>query len=203
MPKIKLTKNELKQQRESLKRYMRYLPTLKLKKQQLQVEIEKIHRTITNLFFQIERLERKVYAWVDVFAEEVGFEQLLKLKEIKTEAGNIAGIDIPLFVGVDFIEEPYSLMLTPFWVDRAIEVCKEQIKLKVQIVIARKQQAILEEELRITVQRVNLFEKVKIPEARESIRVINIFLGDLQTAEVVRGKIAKAKIEKKKEVSLV
>ncbi|NQT28218.1 MAG: hypothetical protein HQ570_01315, partial [Candidatus Omnitrophica bacterium] len=44
-----------------------------------------------------------------------------------------------------------------------------------------------------------LFEKVKIPEARETIRVIQIHLGELQTAEVVRGKIAKAKIEKRKE----
>ncbi|HDN58588.1 MAG TPA: V-type ATP synthase subunit D, partial [Candidatus Marinimicrobia bacterium] len=60
---------------------------------------------------------------------------------------------------------------------------------------------ILREELRVTVQRINLFEKVKIPETRENIRKIQIFLGDLQTAEVVRGKIAKAKLEKRREVS--
>ncbi|MCX5669743.1 MAG: hypothetical protein NTU94_00260, partial [Planctomycetota bacterium] len=43
------------------------------------------------------------------------------------------------------------------------------------------------------IQRVNLFEKIKIPEAREAIRVIRIRLGDEMTAAVGRAKIAKAK----------
>ena len=59
----------------------------------------------------------------------------------------------------------------------------------------------LREELRITIQRINLFEKVKIPESRENIRIIRIYLGDIQTAEVVRGKISKSKIQKKKELA--
>ena len=49
------------------------------------------------------------------------------------------------------------------------------------------------EELRTTSQRVNLFEKVKIPECRENIRVIKIAIGDEQTAAVTRGKIAKSR----------
>lgn len=53
----------------------------------------------------------------------------------------------------------------------------------------------LEQELRSTAQRVNLFEKVKIPEAKENIRVIGIYLGDQQTSAVVRGKIAKKKLQ--------
>ena len=52
---------------------------------------------------------------------------------------------------------------------------------------------ILSKELRTTSQRVNLFEKVKIPEAKENIRVINIFLGDQQTSGVARSKLAKGK----------
>ena len=39
----------------------------------------------------------------------------------------------------------------------------------------------------------NLFEKVKIPEAKENIRTINIFLGDQQTSGVARSKLAKGK----------
>ena len=42
MAKIKLTKNELKVQKDALKMYRRYLPTLTLKKQQLQAEIRAI-----------------------------------------------------------------------------------------------------------------------------------------------------------------
>ena len=42
MATIKLTKNELKSQKDALKMYKRYLPTLLLKKQQLQTEIRTI-----------------------------------------------------------------------------------------------------------------------------------------------------------------
>ena len=68
------------------------------------------------------------------------------------------------------------------------------------MLVYHKQMEILKEELRITTQRVNLFEKVKIPESKENIRIIQIYLGELQTAGVVRGKIAKAKLERKKEL---
>ena len=40
----------------------------------------------------------------------------------------------------------------------------------------------LARELRLTAQRVNLFEKVKIPEAQDHIRRLAIYLGDQQTA---------------------
>jgi V/A-type H+-transporting ATPase subunit D len=130
--------------------------------------------------------------------------EFFQVKEVTTDQENIAGIDIPTFVEVVFTDKEYDFYTIPLWVDRAIAVVKEQIKRQVQLKIAKKQEAILREELRITIQRIKLFEEVKIPEARENIRVIQIFLGDQMTAEVVRGKIAKAKIEKKKqEVSAV
>ena len=88
--------------------------------------------------------------------------------------------------------------MTPLWIDAALDMCRRQIENRVKREIAERQEAILREELRITIQRIKLFEEVKIPEAREAIRIIQIFLGDQQTAEVVRGKIAKGKIEKKK-----
>ena len=59
----------------------------------------------------------------------------------------------------------------------------------------RRRVELLEQELRSTAQRVNLFEKGKIPEAKENIRVIGIYLGDQQTSAVVRGKIAKKKLQ--------
>lgn len=150
------------------------------------------------------RVERQVSAWAGLFAEDVDFDQFFSVQEIQTETGNITGIDIPVYAGVAFEEAEYDFYTTPLWVDRAIEVCKEQIKRHAEAAVCRRQREILQEELRITIQRIKLFEEVKIPEARENIRVIQIFLGDQMTAEVVRGKIAKAKIERKKhEVSRV
>jgi V/A-type H+-transporting ATPase subunit D len=199
MPRIKFTKNELKKQKEALFRFRRYLPTLILKKQQLQMEIRKIKTKKDELDHQQSEIENDLFSWVGLFAQDYDLSVLITVKDIKTEEGNIAGIDIPVFVDLvaDILE--YDLFEYPLWVDRALLELQKLLRLKAELVILNKQLTLLAEELRITSQRVNLFEKVKIPEAQENIRVIKIYLGDQQTNAVVRGKIAKNKITKKGE----
>ncbi len=196
MAKIKLTKGELKRQRDALKRYERYLPTLQLKKQQLQMEIlrqvllleEKRHLEVTKA--------KSVESWAGLLAETVvDIKPWLKPKRISTGAKNIAGVDIPIFESVDFEAAQYDLFIVPLWVDRALEVLRALVSLRCEIAEIEKGIAILRQELRITTQRVNLFEKVKIPEAEESIRLIKIYIGDQLTNAVGRCKIAKKKIE--------
>ena len=194
MAKIKFTKNELKKQKDSLKRFLRYLPTLMLKKQQLQMEIRKIEVQQAELQRNREERFRGVLRWIAVFGEDVAFSELLTVKSLETEIGNIAGVDIPVFQNIQFEVAAYDLFELPLWVDMAIEEVKELASLDARINLLTKQADLLGEELRITSQRVNLFEKVKIPETRENIRMIQIYLGDEQTAAVVRGKIAKKKL---------
>ena len=198
MPKIKLTKNELKKQKESLKRFTRYLPTLELKKQQLLVEVRNVQREVREIENEIKKLENDVDKWIDVFGEDVGIQDLFEIKEVNTTTDNIAGIDVPIFKDLNIETEEYDLMKYPLWVDFGLEAVKKIIKLKTKIDILHEQQDILESELRITIQRINLFDKIKIPESRDNIRKIRIFLGDQQTAAVVRGKISKSKLEKKR-----
>jgi len=199
MAKIKHTKNELKAQREALARYERFLPTLELKKNQLVTEIRHLSLAIEQVEEEIRKVTEQVFAWVDVMAEEVDLKAWLKIKEIHTDEGNIAGIEIRIFRQVEFEDVPYDFFTTPLWVDRALSILKEQIARRIKIKILQEQIEVLQQELRVTIQRINLFEKVKIPETRENIRIIQIFLGDAQTAEVVRGKIAKSKIQSKRE----
>ncbi|HPY00741.1 MAG TPA: V-type ATP synthase subunit D [Candidatus Marinimicrobia bacterium] len=199
MAKIKHTKNELKAQREALARYERFLPTLELKKSQLVTEIRHLSLAIEQVEEEIRKITEQVFTWVDVMAEEVDLKAWLKIKEIHTDEGNIAGIEIRIFRQVEFEDVPYDFFTTPLWVDRALSILKEQIARRIKIKILQEQIEVLQQELRVTIQRINLFEKVKIPETRENIRIIQIFLGDAQTAEVVRGKIAKSKIQSKRE----
>ena len=58
MAKVRLTKNELKKQKDNLKRYLRYLPTLELKKKQLLVEIRRIQNEIERLREEDQRAEQ-------------------------------------------------------------------------------------------------------------------------------------------------
>jgi V/A-type H+-transporting ATPase subunit D len=197
MAKIKLTKNELKKQKDSLKMYRRYLPTLMLKKQQLQGEIRSTELRIKELRLEKDQLDESFRTWVGVFGEKGFFTPgLLKITNLKTSVGNIAGVVIPVFEGADFEVFPYNLVRTPLWLDTAVEKMKQVILLDLEARIAEEQRKRLDHELRITTQRVNLFEKIKIPETRGNIKKIQVYLGDQQTSAVVRGKIAKTGLER-------
>jgi V/A-type H+-transporting ATPase subunit D len=196
MAKIKLTKNELKRQKDALKRFLRYLPTLVLKKQQLQMEIRKVEVQQVAKRRAREEAYRQLEQWIALFGEELGLADLINVDRLTVTAGNIAGVDIPQYRGIEYREEPYDLFATPLWADAAVAKLRELSGLDAEVEVLDRQIRLLGEELRITSQRVNLFEKVKIPETREHIRRIQIYLGDEQTAAVVRGKIAKGKLER-------
>src|SRR3990172_2565094 len=194
MAKIKYTKNELKAQKDNLKRFNRYLPTLVLKKHQLQMEILRVQTLQNEKLKARKEIEGWVGSWVGVFGEGIEIENYIRLKSVIIDTGNVAGIDIPVFKGIEFEDISYDLFLNPLWVDRAVEELLKIYTIIVELKILQEQINLLREEQRITTQRVNLFEKVKIPEAKENIRIIQIYLGDQQTAAVVRGKISKNKI---------
>jgi V/A-type H+-transporting ATPase subunit D len=201
MAKIRLTKNELKKQKDALKRFTRYLPTLQLKKQQLQTEIRNVESRQTELRGRKDKFDSDFRSWVAVFGERESFivdvgKPILSVKAIRTGKGNIAGVEIPIFAGADFALAEYDLHARPLWIDKAAERLQDVLLLDLEIRILDEQAKLLRHELRITTQRVNLFEKIKIPEAKETIRKIGIYLGDQQTAAVVRGKIAKKNLEK-------
>jgi V/A-type H+-transporting ATPase subunit D len=188
---VKLTKNELKRQKDALKRYRRYLPTLLLKKQQLQMVIRQIEGRLADEARSRQVLIDGAATWLDLFAEPFPFRDWLMVKNVETEMANVAGVEIPVFKSMEFAAAVHDLFLTPPWVDEALSLFAALARLDVEIGLLQRQVALLAAELRVTSQRVNLFEKVKIPQAIECIRRIHIFLGDQQTAAVVRGKIAK------------
>lgn len=198
---VKLTKNELKVQKDRLKQFQRYLPTLQLKKQQLQSVVMQV----TAQLEQVEQQRRAAVAglddWVAVFAENDSFpadkrlETLIRPHHVVCGEENIAGVTVPVFQELGFEEIQYDAADYPLWVDTAAVRLREIARLDALEKTLRRQVELLEQELRSTAQRVNLFEKVKIPEAKENIRVIGIYLGDQQTSAVVRGKIAKKKLQ--------
>ncbi len=195
MAKIKLTKNELKVQKDALKMYRRYLPTLTLKKQQLQSEIRTIEAKAKAVRKERENLEFGFREWIAVFSEMDAFpEGIITVSNIRKGTGNIAGVDIPTFEGADFRRGDYDLYETPLWVDIAANHMEKAMSLDLEAEVLDEQVRLLEIELLATSQRVNLFEKVKIPETEENIKKISIYMADQQVSAVVRSKISKRKI---------
>jgi len=196
MEKIKLTKGELKRQRDALKQFQRYLPTLQLKQQQLQLEILQQNIILQEIKQTLIKKRQMIHSWAGLLAEpQVEIKLFLKPDRIITHLKNIAGVDIPIFDSIEFGEKEYDLFLMPLWLDTAIFALRELIVLNQEIFTRQEGVNILRQELRITAQRVNLFEKVKIPLAEENIRLIKIYIGDQMANAVGRSKIAKRKIE--------
>lgn len=202
MAKIKHTKNELKVQRDALKRFKRYLPTLLLKKQQLQLEVRQLENKIEAKQEEERKLLDDLSAWVRLFSEPIDFAAFVQLETVEKATGNIAGVNIPILQNVIFKKTTPDLFATPAWLDDGLRCLEQLTHLRIELKFIREQLRLLADELRTTSQRVNLFEKVKIPECQDNIRVIRIFLGDMDTAGVARAKIAKGKSVVKEEVGV-
>lgn len=193
MAKLKKTKNELKSQREALRRYERFLPTLELKKQQLQREIRRAEAELRRAGERRDELLTGLRPWAGLLTTLPGLESYIRLKGLDLDWVNVAGVNVPVLVGGDFELLDVDYFATPVWLDDAVKVLVELVRLRADIHVLERRRELLGEELRLTSQRVNLFEKVMIPRAHDSIRVIRIALGDAQTAAVARAKLAKSK----------
>ncbi len=198
MAKVKLTKTALKQERDALKQYERFLPTLQLKKQQLQLEMRLCLEQIAANEEQETASKNTLRSWSALFGDNASPEMIRKriaVRAVRTEVQNIAGVTVPKYQGVDFEELPCDLYLDEPWLDDAVSAVKKIVEIRKEREVIREQYRLIGQELRTTTQRVNLFEKVKIPEAKENIRLIQIAIGDAQTSAVVRSKIAKKKLQ--------
>ena len=195
MAKIKLTKTELKAQTDALKRFQRFLPMLQLKKQQLQSEIAGITAKADEVTAKEKAVREGLDRWVGLFAtDESLLAGLVKVRSVNTGTANIAGVAIPTFDSIETDVKEVDPWATPAWVDDGVSTTTQILSLQCERAIFEEQRRLIAAELQQTSQRVNLFEKVKIPQCKEAIRVIKIALGDEQTAAVTRGKIAKSRV---------
>jgi V/A-type H+-transporting ATPase subunit D len=144
-----------------------------------------------------EQMEESLKRWVSIFCDEGVFTpDIVRITKLQLTEGNVAGVPIPIYHGAEFETAQYDLLKKPLWLDAAVDFMKKMLALDMQLHCLEEQQRRLRKELQTTSQRVNLFEKIKIPEAKTNIKKIGIYLGDQQTAAVVRGKISKRGMER-------
>jgi V/A-type H+/Na+-transporting ATPase subunit D len=194
--KLKYNKTSLKAQRDGLAKYEKFLPILQLKKMQLQIVIRQIEPQIEEKRRLLREAAESVQPWSKYLTDPaVDIHDFLAIQEVRLHTDNIAGVDVPEFMGILFKDAPYSFFTTPPWLDMAISSLQRIVTLREELRVLLRKEALIREELRTTAQRCNLFEKKLIPELKENIRRIRIFLGDEETASVGRAKLAKAKIQ--------
>ena len=123
---IKLTKNEQKVQKDHLKEYQRYLPTLQLKKQQLQSVIMQVKDDLAAKEVEREQMIGDLDDWVAVFSENTLFDTekqldtLVQPDKVISGIENVAGVKIPAFRELTFKDISYNVDDYPLWVDTAL-----------------------------------------------------------------------------------
>lgn len=199
MSVIKLNKTELKTQKNLLAQLIKYLPTLQLKKQQLQAEVENTKNMENAILSSIDKRRKYMSTWSIVLSQKltINVYQMVEIDQIITETENISGVDVKVFKDMSFKPFEYSFFIKPVWVDRAYEELRALVVDREKLKIIRERLELLSEELRQTSIKVNLFEKRMIPQCKENIRKIKIFLGDQEIAAICNAKIAKDKLKRK------
>jgi V/A-type H+-transporting ATPase subunit D len=192
MARLALNKASLSKQSRQLKTFDRFLPSLDLKRKQLMAEQAREGAAMERTRQDMEALRDRVAAQIPMLANrEIELSELVKVKSASLGEHNVVGTRLPTLESVEVQVRDYGYLAKPHWVDRLVAELTRMLEFQVQLAVQQRRAALLDEAARKVTQRVNLFEKVLIPRARENIRKIKIYLADAERAAVVRSKIAK------------
>lgn len=194
MAKLALNKSTLNKESRRLKSYRQVVPALDLKRKQLMAARVETQQSLQAYQADLAQLREKVEGELTLLAShEIDLSTLLKVTKLTLVSQNLVGLKLPLLDELVVERQAYSRLVTPFWVDLLVSCLEEALQLEVRIAIENKRLDLLGKGLQKTTQRLNLFEKVLIPQSEKNLRKIHIALSDAERAGVVRAKIAKNK----------
>ena len=196
MARLLLNKSQLTRETANLAMYRRFLPALDLKRQQLMAEKKKTEARLAEIEKGIPEQIASIGAEIPMLADkDIDLNGAVQIKSVKIAERNVVGLQLPFLAKIELDVVPYGYLVRPHWVDLLVKRLGEVLQLQVEAKIVRRRINLLDAAIKKVMQKINLFEKVLIPEAKANIGRIQIALGDLERAAVVTSKIAKRKRE--------
>ena len=190
--KFQYNKTYLQQLNRELKVRVNALPTLVAKESALRVEVKKAKEQAHELEARIAK-DREAIASANRLWTEMP-EGLVKVDKLSVTVKKIAGVKTPVLDHASFDIARYSLATEAAWIPEGVEILKNIAELKIKLALAKKKVQILEYARKKTTQKVNLYEKVQIPEYNEAIRKIKRFMEDEDNLAKSSQKILKVKL---------
>ncbi|MCP4752857.1 MAG: V-type ATP synthase subunit D [Proteobacteria bacterium] len=191
--KFQYNKTYLQQLNKELTVREKALPTLQAKESALRNEVRMIKQVVREM---AEEIEEKMEALTETNRFWCEFPPLLSIAEVKVGIKSIAGVKTPYLEELVFEEKPFSLHSSPNWFLSGLVILKAIVELRIKSKLARKKLELLEYARKKTTQKVNLYEKVQIPEYNEAILKIKRYLEDYENLAKSSQKILKAKLER-------
>lgn len=197
MSRLAYNKTNLNRQKQASQTYARYLPALELKQQQLLLERRKTQAQLHGVARQIAELEQRVHRQLPMLAAgNIDLSGLVQITGIDIATDNLVGVKLPRLADAAIERTPYGMLARPHWVDTLASCWQDMLRLRLEEQVLQQRLTLLEAAVRKITQRVNLFGQVLIPNAKNTIQRIGIFLADQERAAIVRAKIAKQRVQK-------
>lgn len=197
--KILMNKNTLAQLKLELKEYKTALPVFEMKEQQLKESIQVVEHSIDRLSQAIESTDAATKPWAAVMAEDtIDLSNIVNIDKVTTHTKEIAGVTIEVFEDITFKNTEIDLFNTPLWIDSAIVSIQDQKTDYILIEIEQRNLERIHEELAEARRMKNALKEVFIPETKENIRKIEIYLGDVERLAIGCAKLVKKKKQDKK-----
>ena len=194
--RIKLNKVSLREQKQKMALYQRFLPALEARKQQFLMQLGVVRKDIRKQEDALAQLMADMALWAPLIRDMEGLlKSFLTIRQIRVALHNVAGLKIPLFEEAVFEDPAYSVFATSYSFEIVLERLREAIRRREKLKILLEQERILADGFRKTSQRINLYEQRLIPECREALRKIAVYLQDQQAAAVGVAKVAKRLLE--------
>ncbi|WP_421753557.1 V-type ATP synthase subunit D [Croceimicrobium sp.] len=185
---ISYNKSTIQEFRKQLQVRRKALPVLMRKETALRQVIADRKPALKQLQKEYQAEWKRLQGYENIWND---LPSVLRVKSIQTEEHNIAGTRIKRLVKVEYEAMQLNPLYEPAWMPAALEALQNLIELKLQLQYRQKELDTLEQARKKTTQKVNLYEKVQIPEYEEGIRKVKRFLEDKENIATAAKKIAK------------
>ena len=196
--KFQYNKTALQNLRRQLTIREKALPTLKSKEAALRLEVRKITAEIELLKEEYQKLVKENQNYNGFWTD---FPEIVKIKKINSELKSSAGVKVSILSDIDFAIENVSLFNMPSWIRLAISMFERLMTIQVKIEMTEARLNALAYARKKTTQKVNLYEKVQIPEYKTAIIKIKRYMEDEDNLSKSSQKIVKER-NRAKEASL-
>lgn len=191
--KFQYNKIALQQLTKGLKIRQAALPTLRAKEAALRQEVRRLQDLTETARVNLAASRQRAAAAGELWEE---FEPgLVQVEHIEIHTGKLAGVPFQEFKALRFRPLTETLLHQPLWTAQGIDLLRCLIEDMVRVNMLEKQTAGFEHERKRTTQKLNLFEKVQIPEHEDAIRRIKRYLEDEQNLAMAAMKMLKKKKE--------
>ncbi len=176
---------------KQLKMRQRALPTLKNKESALRSDVKRAKDNAQRLEEQIKKELLQYGQMVRLWGE---FDpSLVKIDEVNLSVKKIAGVATPVLNEIKFKVSPYNPFTHPVWFADGINIVRNLTSLAIEKEVFLRKMELLDYARRKTTQKVNLYEKVQIPEFEDAMRKIKRFLEDEDNLSKSAQKIVKTR----------